>query len=469
MVENSGPQMLFAAFLTLFCNITFLYIGFLNFFPREVFNLLFILLFFFAYIFAQSKKEEWTLAIYPIFLSLLPENSIVGITFPVLWMLGVIFLEISTIKDENDKEDILRSIKPVVLLIFIVGFFLSMVNTFYGVHSEIGGSVARSIVTFLNIYGILFVGPFFFSLVVDEPKKRIALIILAITIALSFYAIILRFGQPLAFKFTEETGFGAIYVFFGWEISLIRTSLCILLSVCAASAFSMLMKIRSFIASVYLAIIFVANVFIIIWSGARGATISLALTVIIVAVGNRKDIVKKAGQILFVCLAAYILVASFSNIATIIWETRWADLLGSGISNEQRPLMWMDSINQIIREPFGIGWTSSFLEGSQTKSVSAHNDFLALGMSYGAFGGLAYLLIVLNSIWMGFQQTKKSTTHYESILGEVAFAAALCLALNSLTDTISANITRFYLCWFIISIGIAPYLRLKKKDIQNNE
>lgn len=453
----------FSGVLSLASSVAFLIIGFLNLLSVLSFNISFILLFAVIYSFARVSKEEWTLAIYPIVFSLLPFRSIIGISFPILWIFGVIFAKLFSLKREALTE-CFKNINWGLFSMLCLGLFLSLINSSYGLHSEIGGSVLGSITYFINIIGIFMAGPLFFSLVVQKEKRRVSLITLTIIAALSFYLLILAFGKPEMLQIDSATGFGVVYNFFGWQFSLVRTQLVILLSVCAASLFALISKPRSIKSQSLYIILFSACVIVMLWSGSRGGTLFLISTIIffLFIKGGKRRLSLKSTAAYFIVVAILFGVASFfGNISNLIFESRWSPLLQAGLKYEARPLIWMDAVRQIAREPFGIGWSQSFLESTQIISSNAHNDYLVFGISYGIIGGIAYLLVVINSILIGFKKMRSQT---EELLGSIAFCAALCLSLNLMTDHLAVDFTRYYLCWIIISIGIAPYLDFSHKN-----
>jgi len=117
-------------------------------------------------------------------------------------------------------------------------------------------------------------------------------------------------------------------------------------------------------------------------------------------------------------------------------------------ANDDRVGLWARAVDELVSHPEGIGFTMSV--GDKVKSF-IHNDYLTYSVSYGLFGGLGYVILVVGLL-CAFVLVRKT-----EVIDPSAFAVHLAglgtivaIALNSITDHMNAN--RWYLnaMWSIV-------------------
>jgi len=421
--------------------------------------ILFIVMAGVARLYAVQNDAEWTLALYPILLTVIPSMSKLGISYSLLWMLiftGYRLLSITAIP-LNAKGFFHRN-NVLVGILFFAGFIMSGVNTAFGmVKSDIGSSLINSLSVFGNLAVFLIVAPLFFSLFLSKSKYGVIAICISIAVAVGFTLFVLIYGNPIIVTLNEN-GFSSLYELNGVEIPFVRTQLAILLSVSMMASYVLAIRSMSILLRLFSFIFMLVALGILFWSGSRAGLLAGALALIVyhlVLKPTNPETQRTVIVVVLLTIGIAGLICAFPDVVQAIWSNRWLDLVQGGISEEPRPEKWRAGLIQFLHEPIGVGWTFSTLEGSCTVF---HNDFLAFAVSYGFFGGLAYIMIFAQIFIAALKTTKIRDDFTRQMLGAVALVAVVALALNSMSDHLTAYCPRFQLCWIIVYIGVSPYM-----------
>lgn len=187
-------------------------------------------------------------------------------------------------------------------------------------------------------------------------------------------------------------------------------------------------------------------------TGARGALVSYLLVLVMACFMRLFWFKNKKLQgiyplilvgLLFFCCFNF----GFINPAIDIVSFRFNQFSEGGYEYD-RLIRWELSAQQVLNEPFGVGWTLTPIGNT----LHSHNDLLIFSMSYGIAGGLTYLLIV----WSNLRATLKKIRHSGNIEQQVNFAG-FCLigaiVSNGMGDMIITVGHMFEFTWFLIILG----------------
>jgi len=117
-------------------------------------------------------------------------------------------------------------------------------------------------------------------------------------------------------------------------------------------------------------------------------------------------------------------------------------------ANDDRIHLWARAVEHFFQHPEGVGWTLSV--GKEMPSF-IHNDYLVYAVSYGIFGGLAYLFLVLGVLIFFFRIPKGLIDDpYAFAIYLAGRGVIVALALNSITDHSNENRWYFNVIWSVI-------------------
>jgi hypothetical protein len=118
-------------------------------------------------------------------------------------------------------------------------------------------------------------------------------------------------------------------------------------------------------------------------------------------------------------------------------------------ADTDRLALWERALEQLSRHPEGVGFTMSIVGG--TRRTFIHNEYLTYTVSYGIFGGLGYLLLVLGLLISFFRMPKGAirdpATHALHLAG---LGVLVAVSLNSMTDHMNENRWYFNIIWSMI-------------------
>jgi hypothetical protein len=399
---------------------------------------------------AVNERVTWPIAAGAIVWTAYPILAIRGLGFGMIWVIASLgLLRVFFVSRLQWRQ--LMSL-PIALL-FLAGMALSKMNATSSPFYDAGrASTLNCLVDILNRFAPILLVPMFFSYTLRTAEERLHSIILLICLSLAVMAL-LFFASDRG-SVDEQTGWTDTYETRYSTVDVVRTQQGIIFSMCAAIALPLAILLGEDARSFVLYPAAMTALCLLLRCGARGGMI-FAFVTFVIFVFLRSEGTSRRRKVLVLVGITVMAIIGFCvlcpDAARNVLESRWKALRNDrdGLRIER----WQSGLRQFVREPLGVGWT---LENSEDGHMS-HNDFLAFGMSYGIPGFVGYILAVVSAIRRGYKDSKLQGIW--GIVGTSAFLAATCLALNSMTDHLTACIPRYQTAWFLIAIGIAGDVR----------
>ena len=403
----------------------------------------FVLLFALIWALALKTGQYSVIAFSCILLALDPVPSVAGMSFAGAWLYFSLCVFILTGKGRMA----LSAVNWKMLALFVFPAFVSFL--FSVAHNV---SLLFEVGRLADIISPIVVGPVFFALTLRRPKEKLSTMFIIMLSVLVFYLLVFRFGVPktTADEAVLKSGYAMAYLLGGHLIHTSRTGVGIVFSIiCAASLVLIIEKKGSFLPHLS----FFAGLLGIIWGGGRGVFVSLVLTNCMYLLLNLRRIgyyfvwVVVTGAVLIGMIAVIPQVGAAYNS----WSGRWHLSRGETLE-EGRAVRWMGAVEQIEREPLGMGkWTLALERGPGINYT--HNDYLGFGISYGVVGCLAYVFAVLSAFVSLYRAFRANTVPLEKAIIGASLCAVCCLGINSFTDHLIADTGGYLLSWFIVGIG----------------
>ena len=128
-------------------------------------------------------------------------------------------------------------------------------------------------------------------------------------------------------------------------------------------------------------------------------------------------------------------------------EKRYEHRVNAG-TEQDRFVLWGLGMDYFLENPGGVGLT--FTVGDRAK-VNIHNDFLTYAVSYGVTGGLAYAYLVAGLLIYFIRSQKRIIDDHSALAVNLAgLSVIVAVAVNSMTDHLTANRWYFNVIWSII-------------------
>ena len=119
--------------------------------------------------------------------------------------------------------------------------------------------------------------------------------------------------------------------------------------------------------------------------------------------------------------------------------------------DEDRVELWSRAVDYLLQHPEGVGFTMTV---GDTIKTNPHNDYLAYAVSYGVFGGLAYVSLVAGLLISLFRMRKRRIGDPSALAIYLAgLGVIVALAANSMTDHLGVNRWYFNIIWSIAWYG----------------
>jgi hypothetical protein len=116
--------------------------------------------------------------------------------------------------------------------------------------------------------------------------------------------------------------------------------------------------------------------------------------------------------------------------------------------DQDRVVLWTRAVGYILENPGGVGLT--FTVGDRVKT-NPHNDYLLYTVSYGFFGGMAYLCLVTALLLYFIRGRNQRIADPSAFAIHLAgLGVVVALALNSMTDHLTNNRWYFNIIWSIV-------------------
>lgn len=231
-------------------------------------------------------------------------------------------------------------------------------------------------------------------------------------------------------------------------INFTRTQIGFVLAalVCASTAVSV-SHVKSkyrFVAIACLAM----NVFMLLSTGSFGSAFACFLGLVaILHTQLRKISIAKAVISFMAILLTMILTYAFAPDST-------KEYLGKRYehrvvnANTDRIALWARGVDAFVNEPGGVGLTLSV---GVVKKSYIHNDYLTYFVSYGFFGGLGYMSLIIGLL-LAFLRVQHSVSKDPAALAVhlAGFGVIVALAANGITDHSNENRIYLNVIWSII-------------------
>ncbi len=155
---------------------------------------------------------------------------------------------------------------------------------------------------------------------------------------------------------------------------------------------------------------------------------------------------KAMGSAVVIIMALFItynfLPASVKDYLGKRYEHRVTD------GDTDRLTLWSTALESFFQHPEGVGFT---LQAGEKEKTFIHDEYLVYTVSYGIFGGLAYLFLVVKLLFL-FMKTGKNMIKdpYANAIHLAGLGVMVAIALNTITDHLNANRWNFNVVWSII-------------------
>lgn len=231
-------------------------------------------------------------------------------------------------------------------------------------------------------------------------------------------------------------------------VSFLRTEVgFILAALICASAAVLVSQVRGAYRMVA-AVCLVANLFLLLSTGSFGSGFAAICGLAVVTF-------KQFGSISFKKVLASLIVVSLTVMLTYsLSPASTKQYLAKRFEHRvtkadtDRLTLWGRATESFFRHPEGVGLTMS--AGDRVKSY-IHNEYLVYAVSYGLFGGLGYILLVLKLI-VSFLRVRLKTIADSSTraIHLAGLGVIIAISANSMTDHLNANRWYFNVAWSLI-------------------
>lgn len=357
-----------------------------------------------------------------------------------------------------------NSIRKILLcpvsILFCVGALLAYVNACSAnlspMSSDVIGTHYFTLQQFRYFGSYLIpilLSPLFFAWTLPNSTYAVRAIQLTMLVIVGYIGAILLCGTP-DLRHAGNAGWYEIYTFLGQPISMVRTQVGPLLALCSLSAFTIILNVPKLSNAIFSALILPFSVSILAWCGSRTGmliTVIIAVVLLVAHFVRRQTIQRSLLLIVFVSIVATTLTHAFPDVVEMTYRNRWDARTATGLSlNGDRAEHWLSGLSTLAEEPFGRGWNLVIYTNGAVDF--AHNDYLSFAIGYGFIGGIAYLLSILLALKYNFFHINHLDGNARAV-AMTSLVTAFGLGIASFFDIPSANITRYTLCWFLVSIG----------------
>jgi hypothetical protein len=263
-------------------------------------------------------------------------------------------------------------------------------------------------------------------------------------------------GSPLLIL-DDVSGVSMRYKVFGTTLNVSRAAVGGFLAIVLSPLPFLLLVEEKRITGIVLAIVTVAGVTKLLFSGARGGMIVFSLTQIIgLLMVNLLKIRIHTGKLVILALICVIGATYFVGQEDMYrWDKfimdRWSSLgTGQFSWSQDRPMTWRIGFNYLIEAPLGVGWEKMYY--LQKKSATFHNDFLVIGVAQGVMALVAYASLVILSIMKGLNLARSGESNTRRMSGLAGMLAALAFFMSSFFDHQTADMIRFQCSWFVVAL-----------------
>lgn len=263
-------------------------------------------------------------------------------------------------------------------------------------------------------------------------------------------------GSPLLIL-DDVSGVSMRYKVFGTTLNVSRAAVGGFLAIVLSPLPFLLLVEEKRITGIVLAIVTVAGVTKLLFSGARGGMIVFSLTQIIgLLMVNLLKIRIHTGKLVILALICVIGATYFVGQEDMYrWDKfimdRWSSLgTGQFSWSQDRPRTWRIGFNYLIEAPLGVGWEKMYY--LQKKSATFHNDFLVIGVAQGVMALVAYASLVILSIMKGLNLARSGESNTRRMSGLAGMLAALAFFMSSFFDHQTADMIRFQCSWFVVAL-----------------
>ncbi len=401
---------------------------------------------------ARHLNAFWLLAVAMAFYTFVPSFSSFGLPCMTIWLL--ITLVVFALKAPTTFLRALKITPWWIFIFFAVGFFFAMQDAYVLAPQDHHTQNTLTLdVTFFICYVVsIFLLPTFYSLTIPDLAQRPFFQTLFAILPLGYLMLIASFGTPSTM--ISETGWVYKYRFFDYEITNNRTQISFMLSICVTTFIAMALTMLSRRTAMLLLLLALLALAVQYISGGRAGLLFLLLTWIIVGVIRFQTHIRLRNTAILVCMLVVFVVLAlvkYGDTIGTVFTTRWSGLGESTFRDTSREERWMSALQQVAHRPFGVGWTTHAVDIDDN---IAHNDYLAYSISYGVLGGLGYLLLVMMIILRSYAIIRRTGPNVQRRLGTITFAVSVCLLLNSMTDHLIGDLSRFIIVWSIIALGL---------------
>lgn len=231
-------------------------------------------------------------------------------------------------------------------------------------------------------------------------------------------------------------------------VSFLRTQVGFILAalICASTAvaISPLKSLYRIVAGAC----FISNTFLLLVTGSFGSGFSCicGLSAIFFTQFRRISVTRALGSAVVIIIALFLtynfLPANVKDYLGNRYEHRVTE------ADTDRLTLWSRAMDTFLQHPEGVGFTLSV---GKIEKTFIHNEYLVYAVSYGLICGLAYILLVAKLLLLFYKKGKNLFDDpYVNAIYLAGLGTIVAIALNTISDHLSANRWYFNVSWSII-------------------
>ena len=190
----------------------------------------------------------------------------------------------------------------------------------------------------------------------------------------------------------------------------------------------------------------IINVFLLLSTGSIGSTVScfLGLSAIFYTQIKKVNITKVFVPVLILCVTLILTYVFVPQSTKTYLEGRFEHRVTN--ANSDRLILWGYGFDSLLEHPEGVGFTFQSSNGA-----FIHNDYIVYAVSYGIFGGLGYLILIVGLL-LSFIKMRKKVSRDPSALAVylAGIGVLVALSINGITDHSNESRWYFNAMWSII-------------------
>ncbi len=126
-------------------------------------------------------------------------------------------------------------------------------------------------------------------------------------------------------------------------------------------------------------------------------------------------------------------------------------------------LEWLEAVDSITANPFGIGMATSGNTGGveEDLKIGGENQFLVFGVQFGVQGMLLYILTIFLSIWYSVRAYFLTKRQIDRLVPFVAASFKFALLMPLFTANSENYVFTSFLSWLFVGYSVRLYQRLR--------